>query len=67
MLTMNSKIHFPIFTFNLFSTFLENVSITFIDKTDPSDPEKRENLGSQDSRPWYLGVYMFEKWWLIEP
>ena len=29
------------------SGFLEEVSITFIDKTDPSDPEKQENLSVQ--------------------
>ena len=37
------------------SVFLENVSITFIDKTDPSDPEKRENYWIQTLKtmvPW---------------
>ena len=29
------------------SGFLENVSITFIDKTDPSNPEKQENYWIQ--------------------
>ena len=41
------------------SGFLENVSITFIDKTDPSNPEKRENYWIQTLKtmvPWGLNV-----------
>ena len=34
---------------------LENVSTTFIDKTDPSDHEKRENIELKHLRPWNLG------------
>ena len=36
--------------------FLEDVSITFIDKTDPSDPEKREGYWIQTLKaaaPWF--------------
>ena len=41
------------------SRFLENVSITFIDKTDPSDPEKRENYWIHILKtmvPWGLNI-----------
>ena len=41
------------------SGFLENVSIIFIDKTDPSNPEKRENYWIQTLTimvPWGLNV-----------
>ena len=39
--------------------FLEDVSITFIDKTDPSDPEKREDYWIQTLKtaaPWALNI-----------
>ena len=41
------------------SGFLENVSITFIDKTDPSNSKKRENYWTQTLKtmvPWGLNV-----------
>ena len=41
------------------SGFLENFSITLTDKTDPSDPEKRENYWIQTLKtmvPWGLNV-----------
>ena len=57
----------PCFQENIFEHFnidghsglLENDSITFIDKTDPSDPEKRENNWIQTLKtmvPWGLNV-----------
>ena len=39
--------------------FLEDVSVTFIDKTDPSDPEKREDYWIQTletAAPWGLNI-----------
>ena len=41
------------------SGFLENVSITFIDKTDPSNPEKQESYWIQTLKimvPWGLSI-----------
>ena len=52
------KIHiFEHFNIDGLSGFLENVSITFIDKTGSSDPEKRENCWNQALKtmvPWAL-------------
>ena len=36
--------------------FLENVSVTFIDKTDSQNLEERENYWIYNLRPWYLGA-----------
>ena len=36
--------------------FLENISVTFIDKTDSQNPKERENYWIYNLRPWYLGA-----------
>ena len=50
---------FEHFNGNGHNGFLENVSIPFIDKTDPSNYEKRENYWMQTLKtmvPWCLNV-----------
>ena len=36
------------------TVFLNDVLITLIDKTDPSDPLKQEEFGEKLSKPWHL-------------
>ena len=53
---MLSRTHFEHFNGDGYSGFLENVSITFIDKTDPRTLKKEKIIGSKLLKPWYLGV-----------
>ena len=42
------------------TVFLENVSVTFIDKTDSRNPEKRENYWIHTLKtmvPWGLNIF----------
>ena len=48
---------FEHFNSECYTVFLENVSVTFIDKTDLQNPEKKGKLlDPHFKRPWYLGA-----------
>ena len=50
-----------------YSSLLENISITFIGKTNPSGPEKRKLLDSNFYDHGSFGFKCSGKQWLIEP